>query len=111
MSTYVAAAEGDGDRAVEFYAWNTLVSAAFYEPLPGLEVALRNAMHGQLTRCYGEAWYDNPDAGLDLGTLERLAEARTQLARIGQAATPSRVVSELTFGFWVALLRAAAGWT
>ena len=29
----------------------------------GLEVALRNALHGQLTRCYGEAWYDNPEAG------------------------------------------------
>ena len=77
MSTYVAAAEGDGERAVELYARNTLVSAAFYVPLQGLEVALRNAMHGQLARSYGEAWYDNADAGLDLGTLDGSAEART----------------------------------
>ena len=33
MSTYVAAAEGDRERAVKLYAWNTVVSAAFYEPL------------------------------------------------------------------------------
>ena len=63
MGTYVAVAEGDPERAVELYAWNTVVSAAFYEPLQGLEVALRNAMHVQLARCYGEAWYDNPAAG------------------------------------------------
>lgn len=55
MSTYVAAAEGDGEWAVELYAWNSMVSAAFYEDLQSLEVALRTALHRQLTRCYGEA--------------------------------------------------------
>ena len=104
MGTYVAVAEGDPERAVELYAWNTVVSAAFYEPLQGLEVALRNAMHVQLARCYGEAWYDNPAAGLDIGTLERIAKARTDLARAGQVPTPSRVVAELSFGVWVALV-------
>ena len=63
MSRYVAAAGGDRERAVALYAWNTVVSGAFYEPLQGLEIALRHALHGQLTRCYGEAWYDNPEAG------------------------------------------------
>ena len=95
MSTYVAAAAGDRERAVALYAWNTVVSGAFYEPLQGLEIALRHALHGQLTRCYGEAWYDNPEAGLDIGTLERIAEARTALARVGQVPTPSRVVADL----------------
>ena len=74
------------------------------DPLGVLEVALRNALHGQLTRCYGEAWYDNPAAGLDLGTLERIAKARTELARLGLVPTSSRVVAELSFGFWVALV-------
>ena len=105
MSTYVVAAAGDREQAVALYAWNTVVSGAFYEPLQGLEIALRHALHGQLTRCYGEAWYDNPEAGLDIGTLERIAEVRTKLARVGQVPTPSRVVADLTFGFWVALLR------
>ena len=39
------------------------------------------------------------------GQLERIAEVRTKLARVGQVPTPSRVVADLTFGFWVALLR------
>lgn len=104
MSTYVAAAEGDRKRAVELYAWNTVVSMAFHEPLQGLELALRNALHRQLTWCYGATWYDNPEAGLDIGTLERIAKARTELARVGQVPTPSRVVAEMSLGFWVALV-------
>ena len=38
-------------------------SAAFYGPLQGLEIALRNAIHQQLTRCYSAAWHDNPAVG------------------------------------------------
>jgi hypothetical protein len=46
MATYVAATEGDREKALRLYTWNTAASAAFYGPLQGLEVALRNAMHG-----------------------------------------------------------------
>lgn len=65
LSTYLDAAGDDRERAIRFHAWNTAVSAAFYGPLQGLEVALRNAMHRPLAERYGPAWYDNPDTGLD----------------------------------------------
>ena len=45
--------------AVQFYAWNTALSAAFYEPLQALEIALRNAVHKQMTNAFGKAWYNN----------------------------------------------------
>ena len=45
--------------AVQFYAWNTALSAAFYEPLQALEIALRNAVHKQMTNALGEVWYNN----------------------------------------------------
>ena len=48
MATYVRHAGGDREKAVRLYTWNTAVSAAFYGPLQGLEVALRNAMHRAL---------------------------------------------------------------
>ena len=63
--------------------WDT-VSAAFYEVLQGLEIALRNALDRQLTGCYGAARYGNPAVGLDLGALERVAKARLEIARAGQ---------------------------
>ena len=103
LRTYLRAAKGDRKRALQLYTWNTKICAAFYGPLQGLEIALRNAIHQQLTRCYGAAWHDNPAVGLDLGGLERIAAAKTETAR-GHAATPGRLVAALSFGFWVSLL-------
>ena len=44
--------------AVKLYAWNTALSAAFYESLQSLEIALRNAIHKQMTNALGEVWYN-----------------------------------------------------
>ena len=93
LSTYLTAAGGDRKRALQLYTWNTEMSAAFYGPLQGLEIALRNAIHQQLTRCYSAAWPDNPAVGLDLGGLERIAAAKTETARAGHTATPARLES------------------
>ena len=104
MSTYLRAAEGDRERAFHLYAWNTAISAAFYGPLQSLEVALRNAVHRQLTGHYGATWYANPSAGLDEGCRDRIANARIDLVRAGHTAGPSRIVAALSFGFWISLL-------
>ena len=104
LGTYLTLAQGNREKALQLYTWNTTVSAAFYGPLQGLEVALRNAIHRQLTRLYGEAWYDNPVAGLDLGGLDRIATAKTKITRAGGTVTPSGLVAGLSFGFWVSLL-------
>lgn len=104
LRTYLTAAEGDRKRALQLYTWNTKISAAFYGPLQGLEIALRNAIHQQLTRCYSAAWYDNPAVALDLGGRGRIADAKTETAHAGHTATPGRLVAALSFGFWVSLL-------
>ena len=106
LATYVLRASGDRTRAVRLYTWNTAISAAFYGPLQGLEVALRNAMHRELSARFGAAWYDNPACGLDLGTEGRIAAARSELRRDGYVDDPPHVVATLSFGFWVALLGA-----
>lgn len=104
METYVRAAGGDKEKALRLYTWNTAVSAAFYGPLQGLEVALRNAAHRQLSACYGEDWYDNPACGFDAGTLDRIDAARRSLSRGNYRVDPPHMVAELPFGFWVSLL-------
>ena len=43
LSTYLTAAGGDRKRALQLYTWNTEMSAAFYGPLQGLEIALARA--------------------------------------------------------------------
>jgi hypothetical protein len=104
MATYIQAAGGDRKKALRLYTWNTAVSAAFYGPLQGLEVALRNAAHRQLSISYGPAWYDNPACGLDAGTLDRIDGARSSLNRGKYPIDPPHMVAELPFGFWVSLL-------
>src|SRR3954449_2782247 len=76
VATYVTVTGGDRGRAMRLYTWNTAASAAFYGPLQGLEVALRNAMHRELSATYGLAWYDNPACGFDAGTLRRIEAAK-----------------------------------
>lgn len=104
VATYASAVGGDREKALRLYTWNTAVSAAFYGPLQGLEVALRNAMHSQLSGCYGLDWYDNPACDLDGMTMNRIDEAKGKLQRGGYAIDPPHMVAELSFGFWVSLL-------
>ncbi len=81
FATYLAAAGGNRPEALRLYTWNTALSAAFYGPLQGLEVAVRNAMHRELSARYGPAWYDNPQAGLDAGALDRISAGKDELRR------------------------------
>ena len=104
MDTYLHAANGDRMRALRLYTWNTDISAAFYPPLQGIELALRHAVRRELSACYGEDWYDNPAAGLDFRSRERVAAAKRAVAPNGETVAPSRVVEKLCFGFWTSLL-------
>jgi hypothetical protein len=96
-------------RAFELYAWNAASAAAFYLPLQGLEVGLRNAMERQLVAAFGVAWYDNSQLlGTDsLGRLaKKISEAKNALARRKPPCPVSspQLVTELSFGFWTYLL-------
>ncbi|MCI4679002.1 Abi family protein [Rhodoblastus acidophilus] len=106
MTAYLCRTGGDRERALRLYTWNTAVSAAFYGPLQGLEVALRNAVHRELSAKYGADWYDNSACDLDAGTQARIAAARADLLRDRYVDDPPHMVAALSFGFWVGLLGA-----
>ncbi len=104
FATYMQHVAGNRQAAERLYIWNTAASAAFYGPLQSLEVALRNALHKQLTLTYGHAWYDDPRTGLDDGARNRVMKARSDLIRSGYSDDPPHMVAALSFGFWVSLL-------
>ncbi len=104
LATYLSAAGNDRGQALQLYTWNTALSAAFYGPLQGLEIAVRNAMHRELSRQHGQAWYDDPQVGLDARALDRIRAAKDELRRGGYAIDPPHLVAVLPFGFWVSLL-------
>ncbi|WP_419921971.1 Abi family protein [Candidatus Poriferisodalis sp.] len=101
FATYSQSAKNHQD-ALRLYTWNTAVSAAFYGPLQALEIALRNAVHSAMSVGHDQNW-------LQTGQVLRQSEQHTvkmttrRLSKAKKQINPDSVVSELTFGFWVAL--------
>ena len=51
------------ERALELYAWNAQVSAAFLHPLHICEVVVRNGVSNVIEAVYGPTWPWCPRAG------------------------------------------------
>ncbi len=83
------------------YMLNMALSESLYPSLQFAEIALRNAVHRELTaRCGTDAWYDSPAARLTSWQQDKVAEAKATLQRNRKPLTAGRIVAELTFGFW-----------
>lgn len=103
LGKYLQATGGDLQAAIELYTWNIALSSAFYGPLQGLEVCLRNSMHLAMEVSHGSNWYDtitflNPKA------VQSIKEAKNKLASQRYPVDPPHMIAELSFGFWVSLL-------
>jgi len=102
LGPYVAAMRSR-QGGMRLYEWNLDVSAAFYETLSYLEVALRNALHRRLALHLGrQDWWDAP-ISLAPEAANMITAAIYQTSR-RTGSTPGHVVAALSFGFWVGLL-------
>ena len=101
LSTYFAHAAGDEVQAFRLYVRNAALASAFLGPLQAVEITLRNVFHNLLSQAHGSTWYDS----LTLAAAQRrvVVNARRTLRQEGKAETPSRIVAECSFSFWVAL--------
>jgi hypothetical protein len=103
LAGYMASTGGDAVSALDLYLWNTSVSAACFEDLSLLEVALRNACHEQLRRWHAAQGHVTPwyfMTGLEPRHMADIAQARQRVQQGRNEETEGRVVSELTLGFW-----------
>ena len=83
------------------YALNMALSESLYPALQFAEIALRNAVHRELSaRCSTDAWYDSPLARLTAWQQDKVVEAKAALGKRRKPLTSGRIVAELTFGFW-----------
>jgi hypothetical protein len=107
LTRYLGATKKDLARALELYEYNVYLSEMLYGLLHGVEVGVRNAEHHALTASYGTPrWYDQ--APLSPYWKDQLINAK---AKPGVAGKPDNVIAELTFGFWIDLLKSANHWT
>ncbi len=106
MSRYYAAHADDETKAMEHYQANIELSSSFYACLSVFEVALRNALNRELTTLFGRPdWYKIIASKPGLNGLNYyIIEAQRHISSRGEIVNASKIVAELTFGFWVSLM-------
>jgi hypothetical protein len=86
------------------YFWDVALAGALLPVLHGVELALRNSLHSELTKTYNDSmWFYRPGV-LEPGQLSQLATALRQLSDRRTQPTDGHIVAELNFGFWVSLI-------
>jgi hypothetical protein len=108
LQKYVDFYAGDEEKALLLYQCNINLSESFYPLLSIFEVALRNSMNRELTKSYGTPdWYSHLSSTPGLKDLNReITLAIRHINKRGETVTGSKVVAELTLGFWVRLFNA-----
>lgn len=106
MERYFNLYPGDEARAVLHYRCNLELAEAFYTSLSVFEVTLRNALCRELETMTGRPdWYAVFPTTPGLTRLNYyITQASKQIAGRHESITPSKIVAELTLGFWVSLL-------
>lgn len=99
-------AHTDERRAILHYQCNIELAEAFYSCMTVYEVALRNAINRELIQWAGrEDWYSKFPTTTGLVNLNRyITQANKQISNRRELSSPSKIVAELTLGFWVTLL-------
>lgn len=106
MSRYFALYPHDDARAILHYKENLKVASALYTSLSVFEVTLRNALSREMSIYTGRSdWYSIFDVEESLSELRYdIQSAKSHISNRGEKITPDKIVSELTFGFWVTML-------
>lgn len=91
-------------KDISEYEENLIFSKKAYVPLSILEVALKNSINEHLTNKVSEHWYED-ESFLTADSLKKVKEAKSILFRRGEKISKSKIIAELSFGFWVNLLK------
>jgi hypothetical protein len=96
---------GDTEKAMTHYRCNIEISEAFYPCISTFEVALRNGISRELSVRFGrDDWYSVFASTPGLTGLNRyISQANKQIAGRKEYSSPSKIIAELTLGFWVRL--------
>jgi hypothetical protein len=108
MAKYFTRYPDNEQKAIDHYHANIELSECFYPTVSMLEVALRNSLNRELTDHFGtEDWYLRIESTPGLRNLKNeINTAKRHIINRSESITASKVVAELTLGFWVRLLNA-----
>ena len=105
MQKYFDAHPDNETIAIAHYQYNIEISESFYTCLSVFEVSLRNAINHELIRTFNSTeWYTHFPSTIGLSKLTKeVSFAQMQIIKRHEPVTPSKVIAELTFGFWTKL--------
>jgi len=105
MQKYFDAHPENESLAILHYQLNIEISESFYTCLSVFEVSLRNAINRELIKKFvTEEWYNHFPTTPGLSKLNKeITQAQQQITKRREFVTPSKVIAELTFGFWTRL--------
>jgi len=105
LEKYLKRYEGDINKAITHYRCNVELSEAFYPCISTFEIVLRNAISRELSTFFGrEDWYEEFATTFGLTGLNKyIVQANQQIAGRKELSSPSKMIAELTLGFWVSL--------
>ena len=89
---------------IDEYLENLVFSKKAYIPLSILEISLKNSINELLTEKLGENWLENKDF-LTNDSLRKIEEAKKILYKRAELISKSKIIAELSFGFWVNLFK------
>ena len=106
LSKYIAYNQGDTEKTVMHYKANLRLAESLYISLSVFEVTLRNALSRELRNMAGkDDWFDVFYTNPDLHSLvPEIDKAKSLIRNRGEKINTDKLISELTFGFWVMLL-------
>jgi hypothetical protein len=113
INRYLLATENNNSRAKRLYNANIRLAQAFHPILTQFEVILRNSLNKQLSVYYGDTdWIVNQKLGfMNNLSLKRsnyflkksIQKSETKRSNRAIPVTSGKIISDQTFGFWVAL--------
>ena len=105
LEKYFKRYDGNTEKAIVHYRCNIELAESFYPCISTFEIALRNAISRELTVSFGrEDWYSVFATTAGLTNLNKyISQANKQIAGRKEYASPSKIIAELTLGFWVSL--------
>lgn len=104
IKKYISTERFRSYSGIDEYLENLVFSKKAYIPLSILEISLKNSINDLLTDKLGENWLENKDF-LTNDSLKKIDEARNILFKRGEPISKSKIIAELSFGFWVNLFK------
>ena len=104
IKKYISSERFRSYSGIDEYLENLVFSKKAYIPLSILEISLKNSINELLTEKLGENWLENKDF-LTNDSLRKIEEAKKILYKRAELISKSKIIAELSFGFWVNLFK------